>query len=350
MNHLRTSTTAPRRSSGFTLVELLVVIAIIGVLIALLLPAVQAAREAARRMQCSNNLKQWGLAALMHKDSRGYFPHGTYNYIDSTDIGTPAPYGTHDGVTQGSGPHTMNRRCWYHDLMPYTEEVAQGEALKDHFRQGLNALQFPGMTLPVDIAMCPSDPLSPKLATFTGGWNGLPTQGFSGNYVANAGSGFLNRPVPAANGQPALNAFQASARLNGIFFAVSEVSYNKITDGSTKTALFSEIVLVEDTTSHDIRGRYYNPAHGGVYFTTLNPPNSPEPDVFNWCSQSPPENAPCVQSRQDMQLAARSYHAGGIANVCRADGSVAPVSEQVDLPVYNALGSRNGEETVTGDF
>lgn len=321
---------------GFTLVELLVVIAIIGVLIGLLLPAVQGAREAARRSQCQNNLKQLALAALMYEETQGRFPHGTYNYIDST-FNTAPPYGTHDGRRVGRGPHTQDRRCWMHDLWPLIEQSALYDAFTTHMDTGQSALGFPQLDTIVPTAMCPADPLSPKLHTFWGGLGDLPTQGFSGNYIANAGSGYFNRR------RDLLNGLQASADLDGVFFAVSRVAVGDITDGTSKTALFSELILVEDTDSHDIRGRYHNPAHGGILFTTLNAPNTPQPDVFNWCAHHPPPQAPCLQSSTNMRVAARSYHPGHV-NVARADGSVSIVSDGVDTIVYNSLGSRNGEE------
>src|SRR5262245_46719238 len=107
---------ADRRA--FTLVELVVVIAIIGILVALLLPAVQAAREAARRGQCTNNMKQVVLAILNYESTKKQLPRGTYNYIDSTAHGTAAPYGAFNGT--GSSPDAskdkFDRRCWFHDI------------------------------------------------------------------------------------------------------------------------------------------------------------------------------------------------------------------------------------------
>lgn len=329
------------RKHGFTLVELLVVIAIIGVLVALLLPAVQAARAAARRTQCKSNFRQLGLAALLAEDANGHFPHGTYNYIDSTFY-TPPPYGTHDGRSQGPGPHTQDRRCWMHDLLAFQEETALYDRFIAHMETGASALAFPGMAAVLPVAMCPSDPMSPKLHTFWGGENGLPTQGFSGNYVACAGSSYFNGIEPDST----ISSLEASAQLDGMMYAVSEVEMGDITDGTSKTLLLSEIILVEDTDSHDIRGRYYNPAHGGVLFTTLYPPNTTVPDRFNWCANMPPPHAPCVWTGTNMHLSARSHHPGSV-HVCRADGSVDSISNGIDLLVYNAMGSRNGQETVS---
>src|SRR5476649_109225 len=107
------SFSAPIRAvrRGFTLVELLVVIAIIGILIALLLPAVQAARESARRMHCGNNIKQVGLALHNFCAAKGSFPHGTYNLIDDYPAATPPPYNGYN-----------ERRCWMHDILPFLDE------------------------------------------------------------------------------------------------------------------------------------------------------------------------------------------------------------------------------------
>ena len=122
-----------QRISAFTLVELLVVIAIIGILVALLLPAIQAAREAARRSQCLNNLKQISLAALNFESTKKHFPHGTYNWIDR--------YG--GGAT---GPLAQDRRCWMHDLWPFLEQTSLYSQFDAFMRKaGNSALGFPGM-------------------------------------------------------------------------------------------------------------------------------------------------------------------------------------------------------------
>jgi prepilin-type processing-associated H-X9-DG protein len=79
-----------------------------------------------------------------------------------------------------------------------------------------------------------------------------------------------------------------------------------------------------------------------VLFTTLYPPNTSRPDRFNWCALKPPADAPCLQVTADMQIAARSYHSGGVVNAARVDGSVAAISDDIEVAVYNQLGSRSG--------
>ncbi len=316
------------RKIGFTLVELLVVIAVIAMLVTLLLPAVQAARESARKTQCVNNMRQVALALLNHHDSRGHFPHGNYNYIDGTDS-TPEPYN-----------NMQDRRCWFHETLPYLEEEALFHDFDTYMKTNRSALGYPRLHTVVPSFMCASDPLGPKLHTFWGGFNGLPTQGFSGNFVGSAGDDYFN--PTEVNGEK-IQPLIASSKLNGMLFAVSKIRIGQVLDGTSHTALVSEVILSPDIDSHDLRGRYYNPATGGVLFSTRIPPNTLVPDRFNWCGRNPVPQAPCVWSGTNMFLSARSYHPGGV-NIAMVDCSVQFVTDGVDARAYKAAGSRNGEE------
>jgi prepilin-type N-terminal cleavage/methylation domain-containing protein/prepilin-type processing-associated H-X9-DG protein len=313
-----------RHRKAFTLIELLVVIAIIAILIGLLLPAVQKVREAAARAKCTNNLKQLGIALHSHHDGRGHFPHATYNYIDST-FTTPAPYN-----------NTQDRRCWAHDILPYLEQEPLYRRFETHMSTGASALAFTDLAAVIPTLMCPSDPNSPKLQTFWGGI-GTPTQGFSGNYVLSAGNDYFNN-----------NSAATSASLNGMFFAQSKVRMTDVTDGTSNTTMASELILVPDIGSHDIRGRYYNPAHSGVVFSTRLPPNTLVPDVFNWCSSTPLKQAPCTWGGTFMFVLPRSYHTNGV-NLAMGDGSVRFVPNSIDPVVFRAMGSRNGGEAISGN-
>ncbi len=334
-------------SAAFTLVELLVVIAIIGVLVALLLPAVQAAREAARRSQCINNLKQYGLGALNFESSNHRFPVGTTNHLNQGG-GTALP---------------KDRYCWFHDLLPYVEQQALADALKQHFETAPNAsaLNFvPGLTTVIATAMCPSDPINPKLETaapslppLSGSAEDPGHQGFHGNYIGCAASGYFDivdreGPEHLMERYRGRTPFEVGSDLDGILFPKSEVSMSDITDGTSNTLLFSELILVEDGSENDIRGRYSNPIHGNVYFSTRRTPNSSEPDRHTWCGrrQAPPQ-APClwIGNGSGLAIATRSYHAGGV-NVCRADGSVDFIIDSISPIVYRAMGSRDGEEAI----
>ena len=313
---------------GFTLIELLVVIAIIAILIGLLLPAVQKVREATARTKCQHNLRQIATGLHAYHGANNRFPHGTYNQID--DLGAwVSPYNG-----------TQDRRCWFHDTLPFVDQESLFRDFDIHMKTGASALGFPGLQTIVKSYMCPSDPLGPKLNTYWGGI-GTPNQGFSGNYVAVVSSTYFNEGGPAA-----------SLNLDGMFFAASKVRLSDVTDGASNTGLLSELILVKDgiprdpSGTHDIRGRYYNPAHSGIGISTRVSPNTSVADQFAWCSNAPPAYAPCNWSGTNMYVAARSYHNGfGGANFAMADASVRFIGNRVNPIAYKAIGSRNGGES-----
>ncbi|MBY0523816.1 MAG: DUF1559 domain-containing protein [Gemmataceae bacterium] len=252
-----------RRRAGFTLIELLVVIAIIAILIAMLLTAVQKAREAAARVKCQSNMRQVALALHTYHDARGSFPPGTYGPVDN------------------SSHSPNNRRCWLHDILSFLEQNEIASAFETYMAAGGGALSFPKIdNYYVSAMMCPSDPTNPKLHTFWGD-GGNKTQGFSGNIVVNGGNDYFN-PGGSSN------------NLGGMFFTMSSVRVDDVGDGTAHTALLSELILSPDVADHDIRGRYHNPTHSGVAFSTRLPPNTSVPDVFNWCSANPVKRAPCI--------------------------------------------------------
>ncbi len=305
----------PRRSrSGFTLIELLVVIAIIAILIGLLLPAVQKVRDAASRMSCSNNVKQICLAMHGYHDVNMQLPPGLPNGFSANGF----PY----------GGKNSDRSCWAYYILPYLEQNAVYNQASAYINQPAPSgytLQQPFAKVVMKSFVCPSDNNSPNVSALG--------QGFHTNYVACHGNGYA---TPGDTG---------GFDLTGLFYGRSKVKLQSISDGSSNTVAVSELIVGQDTSQHQIRGRMWNAIHAGTLFSTIYPPNSSIGDnVQGYCVSLP--KAPCgTQSRANAFALARSYHTGGV-NVAMGDGSVRFVSDTIDPATWSAMGTRELGEII----
>lgn len=300
------------RKRGFTLVELLVVIAIIGILVALLLPAVQAARESARRTQCLNELKQWGTAMHLFHDANRNLPVGSRN---------------------------NPRQTWVMYLWPYIEEMnldAQNE-IKEPFYLPPGTI---GGTLDglcgqyVSIYYCPSDE---GVDQTVGNY-----QRRRGNYVVNWGNSRYGQFIEPAGKAP-------FSHKRGNRSLPRTTKFADITDGTTSTLLLSEVLKAWSPEDNDWRGDIHN--DDGVFrFHTILTPNTTAPDVIEsgWFQRTGDPAMPAVAGGGSVQVtAARSRHPGGV-NVAFCDASTRFVSEGIALDAWQAMGSMNGAE-IGGD-
>jgi prepilin-type processing-associated H-X9-DG protein len=317
------------------LVELLVVIAIIGTLVALLLPAVQAAREAARRTQCTNNLKQIGLAMHNFESAQKHLPPG---------------WNMHAFAAAGS------ERTWVVYMMPYAEQGAAAHLDTGIFGFSNTNVALLATQLP-SFMVCPSNgevPLFDNSPTWPNFVNAR------GNYAGNNGWGPMTENQPSENNLPRPHGGQP-----GVLYMNSNLELAKIPDGTSNTALVSELVTVEDKNDH--RGVMYYPEgafyhHGRVTngtmpnatLTAVLPNTSVQDRIRNpWCFNLQPQ-APCIAvfqlwNQRQLVMATRSYHPGGV-NLLTCDGSVHVVADAVDSAVWLAASSPDGAESTSGEI
>jgi len=297
-----------------------VVIAIIAVLIALLLPAVQQAREAARRSQCRNNLKQLGLALHNYHDTHGAFPPGLFNNIN-----------------QWATLAASERIGWFSQILPYIDQAPLYNQWTTEFRAGVNGLSFSLRKSVVPMLLCPSDPAGAKITN----------DGIAGNYLLCGGSrawGNQGTATDSTGGVP-----------TGLFYPNSCLRMRDITDGTSNTALTGEILLVTDGPTaaagcsggtRDMRGLYWNHVHMGSLFVTLRSPNSPASDVVGWSCIND-KAAPCATcSYSNDVVTPRSRHVGGV-HTGLSDGSVRFVSNSINTAVFQGVGTRAGGEPLS---
>ena len=229
---------------AFTLVELLVVIAIIGMLVALLLPAVQAAREAARRMQCSNNFKQMGIALHNHHDTHNRFPAGRQQVIRQLANG--------DTLESAVAANPSNRVAlesdwsqwsWRVALFPFCEQTAawdrlQGNTLTSFLPWG-DATEF--LRGPFPMFRCPSDGTANEPSEYrSGGTNGFRSARTS--YRGSFGDGMWH-----VNETPDQGGSNPKANSRGMFYPRSHKTFGSIDDGSSNTVGLSELICGNQT-------------------------------------------------------------------------------------------------------
>ena len=355
---------------GFTLVELLVVIAIIGILVALLLPAVQAAREAARRSQCSNNLKQMGLACLNYESARKTLPPGTFLGEGSAWSAFILPY-----LEQGSmfshltiGEDAAGNYQWAYPDGEYTSVASLGDTYRN--------MELAETVMPV--YRCPSMGLPEHMYDLSA-VNWLVMRRVPGSYIGVA-SGLAQSQYPtfwlrvARHPDQQPNWEGADGVLVGVHHRedvrIGKIALRKISDGTSNTVMIGEAVSDYETMeqrSHeteDTRGDRKDHWYGGSddIDTTISGSDGnsfSDPSEFLGSTgvginlqRSSEENqricrTPDSSGCQALQLSFGSDHAG-VVQMIYVDGHVEQIQDDIDLSVWSDLGSRASQQFSTG--
>jgi prepilin-type N-terminal cleavage/methylation domain-containing protein/prepilin-type processing-associated H-X9-DG protein len=304
---------------GFTLVELLVVIAIIGVLVALLLPAIQAARESARRARCSNNLRQLALACHNHEQVLNTLPRG------GTDPGLPVPAGANDESCCGENGAYWT---WIARILPFAEQDALYKAANIPTNTIGQSKQH--VAVPLQIVFCPSSNMlaqktMPNPADFPAGTMQLAVTCYKGNQGSNWDVGnWLNIRYGSVR--------EGMREGDGVLFrndarGLPKLRLNQITDGTSNTIMIGEVIPEVEVRN---AWAYAN----GAYATCAIPINVKDTNR-QWFPPGQWQN----------NYSFRSRHPGG-AQFAFADGSVHFLSDNIAIGTYRALATRDVGEVV----
>jgi prepilin-type N-terminal cleavage/methylation domain-containing protein len=353
-----------RRRQGFTLIELLVVIAIISVLASMLLPAVQNAREAARRTQCINRLKQMGLALHEYELSVGSFPIGA--------AFAPAP---------GSNPHdpAIRGSSFFVPMLPWIDQGNAYNRLIAETPAGVSGIGFPGNPntailddLYVEMFWCPSASMSEHVPVSASGPLTIMTTTYIGISGAAFRNGNINPDAELVGACPGPNSGAVLGR-NGMLLENASVKMRDVTDGSTNTMMISEqstariprvqvvagtpqVVITEDET---IRSSYLGGVWAGTTLPTApvagGPTSNCDHFVYNITTLRYGINMKGAASGTAVTAAASggantpitSAHPGG-AHALFVDGGVRFLQESIDFGVLMSLADRHDGNVLKG--
>jgi prepilin-type N-terminal cleavage/methylation domain-containing protein len=298
---------------GFSLVELLVVIGIIALLLGLLLPAVQSARESARQVQCLNTVRQWGLAMQQYETNRKRFPPGSISYGNT------------------SVDPSRDRRTFVISLWPFLEAqtVLGSYDLQKPFWDPANRTAIDAR---VPVYYCPSDR--------AGAWRANQYPHARGNYVCNWGNANFFQTEPQYRKAPF-----SDYKLNNPTYAQAESRLEPgnaaaaFRDGLSNTIFMAETVMAAADTDNDVRGSIVNNTAGGPSFMTKSTPNAGADTCICQGTRSATYPGPCNDRGDgDGWNSARSLHRSGVSTGL-GDGSTRFVSDAIDLAVWQAYGT-----------
>jgi len=337
-----------RRWLGFTLVELLVVIAIIGILIALLLPAVQAAREAARRSQCTNNLKQVALGLHNYHDVYKTFPRYAMG-INNVDCAPGSTTCANNSDWRGHSVHTM--------LLPYVEQKAVYASVDFRLCYWVGTNGSGPRFAKVPPYQCPSDPPVPSTSAgpITYPVCEGPNWGYQGS--TSTANGMFRRWIETGMAEvldglsnTIMLGEQIKGDMDGARYSLGDVIKPIAIAGNNPFPTQAQVdayglacdqarAAGNPPTHNSEYGRYYmSTSMGYTVFNTIATPNYRYPSCQS-CSG-------CGEGDSTGNFPARSRHPGGV-NCALGDASVRFFSDTLDFNLWQGLGSRNGKETVT---